>query len=138
LGKKMKIEIGKKYRTRGWWMAEVLGKNGDGFDVYHGHACSSIWVHQHNGMYAGGKRDFDLIAPWEEPAPYVYDEKTQTVRQIDTDTAAIRRQYACAALTGLIATTIDNEYEINSAVVAGRAFEIADAMMAVENDKNAC
>lgn len=132
----MKIEIGKKYRTRGGWMAEVIGLNPVKTKIWDNDELNLRYYETSYGYYYKDedKSPYDLMAPWEEEKTTRKKSFLELCYQSEIEEkkakkAVIRRQYACAALQGLLA-----KYPLNPSGLASSAFEIADAMMALEND----
>lgn len=119
-------------------MAEVKaaddGKHDDWWVVDHGQDYNGIWWHRKNGEFNGTHRvEFDLIAPWEEPmtATEVLKRQDEAVAVMTHTLETIRRQYACAALTGIISNWGGLKHPGQSADLA---FEYADAMMKAEGE----
>lgn len=139
----MNIEIGKKYKTRGGWMATYLKDSVNPTMCLIDHSNSdNIKIHdKESGKVISGlpsDRAFDLIAPWEDEAKNKavnVPARIEIIVPEPDDTAAIRRQYACAALTGLLSRqpnfAKDNEIAESYATAS---FVFADAMMKAERE----
>jgi hypothetical protein len=112
----MKIEAGKFYKTRDGRKAYVGSIDDDEDYPVNGYLVeeSDYWMADGKGNDHCG---LDLIAPWEDEPQAV-------------DKAAFR-QYACAALTGLLAR-ISSGLVIAQGAIAMEAAEIAKQMMEEE------